>query len=548
MLGLMQQTPLLISTLLQHAENYHGATEVVSRNATGNVERSNWASVGLRARKVANMLAALDVSPGDRVATLAWNRIAHLELYFGVTGAGVILNTVNPRLFPEQVSYIIDHAEDAYVFVDPDLMSVAEIVAGDLPGVRGWIVLCDTAEMPKTSLSNVLCYEELMAVADESFLWPNLDENSASTLCYTSGTTGNPKGVLYSHRSTVLHAWCAVSADGMALSSYDTILLVTPLFHVNAWGVPFAAALSGSKLVLPGIALDGKSIFDTLKEESCTFSLGVPTIWFAVLDYIERELEPTAYADLSLTRILSGGAAVPRSLIERFDRILGTEVIQAWGMTETSPLATINRPLAKHRLLDKEAQYDVRAKQGRPAFGIELRIVGENGAELPHDNIATGELQARGPWVATGYYKNEGGQTCDEHGWFSTGDIAKIDSDGFLQLTDRSKDVIKSGGEWISSIDLENAATSHPDVAEAAVIGVEHPRWQERPLLLVRLQEGSVADGTGILDHLKDLVASWWLPDDVVFVEDLPHTATGKLLKTELRAQYRTYLLDKTPV
>lgn len=548
MLGLMQQTPLLISSLLQHAENYHGDTEVVSRNAAGNVERSNWASVGLRARKVANMLAALGVSPGDRVATLAWNRIAHLELYFGVTGAGVILNTVNPRLFPEQVSYIIDHAEDSYVFVDPDLLSVAEAVAGDLPGVRGWVILCDTADMPQTSLSNVLCYEELMAVADESYLWPNLDENSASTLCYTSGTTGNPKGVLYSHRSTVLHAWCAVSADGMAISSNDTILLVTPLFHVNAWGVPFAAALSGSKLVLPGIALDGKSIFDMLKEERCTFSLGVPTIWFAVLDYIERELEPAAYADLSLTRILSGGAAVPRSLIERFDRILSTEVIQAWGMTETSPLATINRPLAKHRSLDKEAQYDLRAKQGRPAFGIELRIVGENGAELPHDNIATGELQARGPWVATGYYKNEGGQTSNEHGWFSTGDIAKLDSDGFLQLTDRSKDVIKSGGEWISSIDLENAAASHPDVAEAAVIGVEHVRWQERPLLLVRLQEGSMADSIGILDHLKDLVASWWLPDDVVFVDHLPHTATGKLLKTELRAQYRTYLLDKVPV
>lgn len=542
MLGLMQQTPLLISSLIRHAEAYHGETEIVSRRHTAELERSSWSAVAARARRVASMLEKLGVGPGERVATIAWNRLAHLELYYGITGAGSILHTVNPRLFPEQISYIINHAEDKYVFVDPDLIGIAETAAPELPHVEGWVVLCRPDEMPETSLPNVVCFEDLMEAADDSFDWPILDEASASTLCYTSGTTGNPKGVLYSHRSTVLHAFCAATADGLALTSRDSVLLATPLFHVNAWGLPFAAAMAGVKLVLPGSALDGEAIFTLLTEERCTFSLGVPTLWFAVLDFIERHVPVEQRSALCLERVVSGGAAVPRSMIERFDKMLGVDVIQAWGMTETSPLATINRPLAKHRNLDDDARYELRSLQGRPAYGIELRLVDDEGNVLPHDGKAVGELHVRGPWVAASYFKSEGGAVCDKEGWFATGDIARISKDGFLQITDRSKDVIKSGGEWISSIDLENAATSHPSVAEAAVIGVSHPRWQERPLLLVRCHPGAEVTKDEMLAHLEDLVAKWWLPDDVLPVDELPHTATGKLLKTKLREEYRDHL------
>jgi fatty-acyl-CoA synthase len=455
----------------------------------------------------------------------------------------VVLHTVNPRLSTEQIQYILEHAESGHIFVDPDLLPIVESVARKLPKVKAYIVLTRSAAIPTTNLDNVLCYEDLLAAESDAYAWPQLDENSASTLCYTSGTTGNPKGVLYSHRSTVLHAFCTVAADAMALSARDSILLATPLFHVNAWGVPFAAAMCGAKLVLPGAQLDGRSIYELMRDERCTFSLGVPTIWFNVMDYIERHVGVSERGSLALQRILCGGAAPPRALIERLDRLLDVELIQAWGMTETSPLATVCRPLAKHAVLDTAERMALRATQGRVLYGIELRIEDDEGREVLRDGVSTGEVKVRGPWVASGYFKGEGGAVISKEGWFATGDVARIDTDGFLLLTDRSKDVIKSGGEWISSIDLENAAVGHPAVAEAAVIGVPHPKWQERPLLLVRIAAGHSLDRNSMLTYLADKVAKWWLPDDVVFVEQLPHTSTGKLLKTQLRQEYRDHLL-----
>lgn len=543
MFGLMQQTPLLTSSLVEHAARNHGATEIVSRTIDGSLQRSSWSEVASRSRRVANMLERLGVRAGERVATLAWNRTRHLELYFGVTGSGVVLHTVNPRLFGDQIRYILDHAESSYVFVDPDLLPVVEALANSLPSVKAFVALAPREAMPISQLDNLLCYEDLLAFEDDAYEWPRLDENAASTLCYTSGTTGNPKGVLYSHRSTVLHAFCAIAADGMALSARDSILLATPLFHVNAWGVPFAAAMCGAKLVLPGAQLDGRSLYELLREERCTFSLGVPTVWFGVMDHIERNVQTAERKSLALRRILCGGAAPPRALIEGLEEALGVELIQAWGMTETSPLATVCRPLAKHESLDIAARIDLRAKQGRAVFGVDMRIEDGQGRPLPHDGVSTGELKVRGPWVASGYFKGEGGAVISADGWFATGDVARIDADGFLQLTDRSKDVIKSGGEWISSIDLENAAVGCPGVAEAAVIAVPHPKWQERPLLLVRTAPGHRLDRDAVLAYLAQKVVRWWVPDDVVFVEELPHTATGKLLKTELRKRYRDHLL-----
>jgi acyl-CoA synthetase (AMP-forming)/AMP-acid ligase II len=539
----MHQTPLLTSSLIEHAGYNHSGTEVVSRSLDGTLERSTWGEVARRSRRVANMLRRLGVYSGERVATLAWNRTPHLELYFGVTGTGVVLHTVNPRLAAEQIQYVLDHAESGIVFVDPDLLPIVEAIAQKLPRVRAYIVLARSTAIPANKLDNVQCYEDLLAAESDAYSWPQLDENSASTLCYTSGTTGNPKGVLYSHRSTVLHAFCSLSADAMALSARDSILLATPLFHVNAWGVPFAAAMCGAKLVLPGAQLDGRSIYELMRDERCTFSLGVPTIWLNVMDYIEHHVGISERGSLALRRILCGGAAPPRSLIERLDGMLGVELIQAWGMTETSPLATVCQPLAKHAVLNTADRMALRATQGRVLYGIELRIEDDQGGVVPHDGVSTGEVKVRGPWVASSYFKGEGGAVISKEGWLATGDVARIDADGFLHLTDRSKDVIKSGGEWISSIDLENAAVGHPAVAEAAVIGVSHPIWQERPLLLVRIAAGHSLDRDSMLTYLADKVAKWWLPDDVIFVAQLPHTATGKLLKTQLRQEYRNHLL-----
>ncbi len=542
MLGLMQQRPLLLSGLIEYAERFHGGREIVSRSADGATHRTTYAEVGNRARSLARALERLGVHKGDRVATLAWNGFRHLELYFGVTGAGMILHTVNPRLFPEQVQYIINHAEDRYVFFDVSFAALVEELAPRLPRVQGYVALCDRAELPQINVPNLICYEEVLAAESADHAWPTFDENSASTLCYTSGTTGNPKGVLYSHRSQMLHTFVACAADVMAVSARDSILLVVPLFHANAWGLPFAAAATGAKLVLPGPKLDPESVFTLLAREECTLAGAIPTIWLNLFTWIEQQGDRLDLGAIKLTRVLSGGTAVPRSTIQKFAELFGAYLIHAWGMTETSPLATIGSLLPKHETLDRDGRYDVQALQGRMVMGCEVRLVDDAGAPLPQDGETVGELQVRGPWVISSYFKGEGGEVLDKDGWFRTGDVAAITPDGYVQITDRSKDVVKSGGEWISSIEIENLAVAHPAVHEAAVIAARHPKWQERPLLLVQPKPGARIGKNEMLAFLEGKIVKWWTPDDVVIVDELPHTATGKLLKTKLREQYGGWL------
>ena len=544
--GLMQHHPLTTGSLIDHAARNHGATEIVSRAARGTIERTNWGDLAMRSRRVATMLRSLGAMAGDRIATLAWNRTAHLELYYGVTAGGMVLHTVNPRLFPDQISYIIGHGGAKIICIDPDLLPILGPVIAGIPGINTVLVLGAEGDIPPSSALPLLAYETLLDRSAPIPSWPHLDEHVAASLCYTSGTTGDPKGVLYSHRSTVLHAMAACAADSMALSARDSVLLVTPLFHVNAWGLPFAAAMCGAKLVLPGAMLDGASLHSLLRDESVTFSLGVPTVWFGLLDYLAGHLDEAARTSLDLRRVFAGGAAVPRALVERFRDLLGVEVIQAWGMTETSPVATVCRPLAKHADTDDDGLLELRTKQGRAVFGVELRIEDTAGRELPRDGVAAGILKVRGPWVLSAYMGDEAGSALDAGGWFDTGDIARLDADGFLQLTDRAKDMIKSGGEWISSIDLENAAAAHPAVAEAAVIGVPHPRWQERPVMLLRLHDGKRVTTDAMSAFLATRVARWWLPDVILIVDELPHTATGKLLKTQLRERYRDQLWESS--
>lgn len=540
MQGLMQDRPLLISSLLEHARRFHSDTEIVSRTVEGPTVRTTYAGLAERAAKIAEALIEKGVKPGDRVATLAWNTHRHLELYFAVSGIGAVLHTVNPRLFLEQIEYILNHAESSVLLFD---ISFADMVAGlqpKLPLVRDFIAMTDAAHMP-AHVANCLCYETLIEAQDGELEWPDFDERTASSLCYTSGTTGNPKGVLYSHRSTVLHSFIACQADGLQLSSRDTTLLSVPLFHVNAWGIPYASAMCGAKLVLPGPNLDGKSLYELAVAEQCTFSLGVPTVWLGLFKYIDEtpSLDPN---DLKIKRVVIGGSSAPRSIIEKFNR-MGIYVLHAWGMTETSPLASISNLLSKHEDLSFDEKVDVQAKQGRAIYGVDLRIVNDEGQALPHDGSIAGDLQVRGPWVTSGYYRSEGGDVLDKEGWFSTGDVAKIDSDGYVLITDRSKDVIKSGGEWISSIDLENAAVAHPGIHEAAVIGIAHPKWQERPLLVAVAKDGNPPTSDELKQFLSERVAKWWLPDDIVFVDELPHTATGKLQKMKLRERFRDYVL-----
>jgi 3-(methylthio)propionyl---CoA ligase len=542
MLGLMQSRPLLISSLVDYASTWHGRREIVSRDAAGAIRRSNYAEVASRARQVANGLDALGAAPGDRVATLAWNGHRHLELYYGVTGSGRVLHTVNPRLFPEQIQYIMHHAEDACVFFDPVFAPLIEDLAPRLPLVRNWICLCEPDALPTTKLSRLLAYEDLMAKASPDYEWPLLDENTASTLCYTSGTTGNPKGVLYSHRSTLLHAFAACAADALSLRARDSILVVVPLFHANAWSLPFSAAMCGAKLVLPGPRLDPESICVLLETEACTKAFGIPTIWLNFLSFVEANKGKLDLSRLKLEQVVSGGSAPPRATIEKFRDLLGVFLLQAWGMTETSPLATVGSPLAKHDGLSASELVDVQVKQGRQVFGIDLKLAGRDGRDLPHDGVSVGELKVRGNWVISGYFKGEGAGAVDNEGWLGTGDVGTIDPDGYVQLTDRLKDVIKSGGEWISSIEIENLAMSHPDVFEAAVIAVEHPVWQERPLLIVHPRDGANPTKAALLKFLSEKLAKWQIPDDVVFVDRLPHTATGKLLKTELRQRFHGHL------
>jgi fatty-acyl-CoA synthase len=540
--GLMQDRPLLISSLIEHAATFHPHTEIVSRLPEGTVHRTDWQGVCLRSRQVARALQTLGIQQGDRVGTLAWNSYRHLALYYGVSGSGAVLHTVNPRLFPEQIDYIVNHAEDQVLFFDTTFAPLVEQLAPRLKSVKAFIAMTDRAHMPAIKVPNLMCFDELMDAQSTDYTWPEFDEKSASSLCYTSGTTGNPKGVLYSHRSTLLHTLMELAPDTFGISSAETLMLIVPMFHANAWGAPYAAAMVGAKLVLPGPHLDGESVYTLMRDEKVSFSQGVPTVWMMLFQYLDKnpQIDPRA---LGVKRIGIGGAAVSRAVLERFENQFGAEVVQGWGMTETSPIGVISKLLPKHAGVDKEDLVKVKLKQGRGVWGVDLKIVDADGKALPWDGVAFGNLYVRGPWIASGYYRGEGGSVLDEEGFFPTGDVATIDPDGYLQLVDRAKDVIKSGGEWISSIDVENAAASHPGVAESAVIGVSHPKWQERPLLLVVRRPGASVEPQDLLDHLGTRIAKWWLPDEVLFVDALPHTATGKLLKTKLREQYREHKL-----
>ena len=540
MFGLMQDRPLLIQQLIEHAALNHGDTEIVSRTLEGGIHRYTYADAHRRARKVAEALLALGIEAGDRIGTLAWNGYRHFELYYGISGMGAVCHTINPRLFPEQIAYIVNHAEDQLLFVDLNLLSLVEKLLPEFKTVRHVVAMTDRAHLPQgLGIPNLLVYEELLADKPGDYVWPVFDERTASSLCYTSGTTGNPKGVLYSHRSTILHAYAAALPDMLDLSARSVVLPVVPMFHVNAWGLPYTSALVGAKLVFPGVALDGPSLYELFEQEEVTFTAGVPTVWLALLQHMQaNKLELS-----TLKHAVIGGSAAPPAMIETFDRDYGVEVLHAWGMSEMSPLGSINHPKAKHLKLSRGEQLDLRVKQGRPPFGVEMKIVGGGDKELLRDGKAFGDLLVRGPWVTCGYFKGEGGEILDRDGWFTTGDVATLDADGYMQITDRSKDVIKSGGEWISSIDLENAAMAHPAVAEAAVIGVHHPKWDERPLMIVQKKPGGTLGKKELIDFLRTKVAKWWLPDDVQFVEAIPHTATGKILKTRLREDFRDYKL-----
>jgi fatty-acyl-CoA synthase len=542
MLGLMQDRPLLISSLIEHADNFHGDAEIVSRTCEGPIHRCTYRDIHRRSRQVAQALIALGVRADDRIATLAWNGHRHMELYYGVSGMGAVLHTINPRLFAEQITYIANHAEDRYVFFDIVFAPLIEQLAPLMKTVRGFVAMTDRAHMPRIEVGNLLCYEELIGAQDGTFKWPEFAETQAASLCYTSGTTGNPKGVLYSHRSSLLHTFMGCGVDALGAGAADSALVVVPMFHANAWGMVYAGAMSGIKLVLPGPALDGKSVYELMRDEKVTVAIGVPTVWLMLFNYVDAaHVEPKK--DLCLSRVFIGGAAVPRMMAERFEIQFGAFAAQGWGMTEMSPIGTVGSLLPKHRGLALEQRLDVQVKQGRGIYGVELKIVDANGQSLPRDGVAAGHLLVRGPWVCSAYFKGEGGSILDADGFFDTGDVATIDADGYMKITDRSKDVIKSGGEWISSIELENAAIGHPAVAEAAVIGVAHPKWQERPLLVLVRKNGRDVTREQMLEFLADKVAKWWLPDDVAFVDELPHTATGKLQKMKLREMFRDYRL-----
>jgi len=544
MLGLMQDRPLLISSLIDFTTQYHGDVEIVTRSVEGPIHRYTYRDLSRRSRQLANALTRMGVKLGDRIGTLAWNTYRHMELYYGVSGMGAVLHTVNPRLFPEQIDYIVNHAEDSHLFFDLTFLPLVEKLAPQLKTVKSFILMTDAAHMPKSSaIPGLTCYEDLIARESDEFAWPSFDERTASSLCYTSGTTGNPKGVLYSHRSTVLHSMAALSPDVLGISSRDSALIIVPLFHANAWGIPYAAAMCGAKLVLPGAGLDGKNVYEMLRDEKCNLSLGVPTVWLAMFQHVDSNPGLDVKADIALERVVIGGSAAPRAMIERFAHQFGAFVVHAWGMTEMSPLGTTGTLLKRHLGLPEAKRFDIQSKQGRAIYGVDLKITDDEGKELPRDGVAFGNLKVRGPWITKGYFKGDGGNVLDADGFFTTGDVATLDPDGYMQITDRAKDVIKSGGEWISSIDLENAAVGHPAVQEAAVIGVFHAKWQERPLLLVIRKAGKDVSKDELLTFLEGRVAKWWLPDDIVFVTELPHTATGKLLKTKLREQFKDHKL-----
>jgi fatty-acyl-CoA synthase len=542
MFGIMMDKPLNIADILEYAATFNTDSQIVTRQVEGGIHRYSYGDALRRTKKLANALRSLDVHQGDRIATLAWNTYRHFELYYAISGMGAIIHTINPRLFAEQIIYIVNHAEDKYLFVDLTFVPLLEAIKDHIAVVRGIVVMTDAAHMPSSGvLPNLICYEDLVAEESEEFAWPEFDERTAAGLCYTSGTTGNPKGVMYSHRSTVLHAISACRSSALNLGPMSRVLPVVPMFHVCAWGVPYSAPVAGAGIVFPGAGMDGASLYELIDGEKATSMLGVPTVWLGLLNYID-----SIKGNLdSVEDVVIGGSAAPRSMMEKFQDVYGVFPIHAWGMTEMSPMGSLCARTPYLAQADKEARARIQSKQGRAVFGVEMRIVDDQDQPLPHDGRTFGKLMVRGPWIASGYYKNDD-RSAFRGGWFDTGDVSTIDPAGYMQIVDRSKDVIKSGGEWISSIELENHAVGHPAVAEACVVGIAHPRWDERPLLLIVRKAGAQVSAGELQHFLTDKVAKWWLPDDVVFVDALPHTATGKLLKTEVRSKFANHYLTQS--
>jgi len=538
MLGLMQDWPLLCHRIIDHAALNHAERPVISRSVEGPIHTTNYAQVRARALRVAQRLERDGIRRGDRVATLAWNTWRHLEAWYGIMGAGGVYHTVNPRLFPDQISWIVNHAEDRVMMVDLTFLPIVEKLADRLKPIERYVVLTDAAHMPATALKNAVAYEDWIAEVDGDFVWQMFDENTAAGMCYTSGTTGNPKGVVYSHRSNVLHSMMAAQPDAMGVSSRDVILPVVPMFHANCWGLALTSPMVGAAMVMPGAKLDGPSVYELLDAYRVTFTAAVPTVWLMLLQHLEANNLKLPY----LRKVVIGGSACPRAMIQKFQDVYGVEVCHAWGMTEMSPLGTLGTLKPDCAALTGDARLDVQVKQGHAPFGVEMKITDDDNRELPRDGKTFGRLKVRGPSVTRAYFKEPAG-ALDAEGFFDTGDVGTIDAFGYLNITDRSKDVIKSGGEWISSIELENLAVGHPKVAEAAVIGVRHPKWGERPLLVVVLKEGESAGKDELLRFLDGKIASWWMPDDIAFVREIPHTATGKIQKTVLREQFKDYAL-----
>ncbi|MCH7696836.1 MAG: long-chain-fatty-acid--CoA ligase [Proteobacteria bacterium] len=537
--GLMMNSPLTITSIMKHADRNHPDSEIVSVTVDNPRHRYTYREAFIRTRKLACALSQYGIKPDDRIGTLAWNDYRHFELYYAVSGVGAITHMINPRLSHDQITFIINHAEDRLIFVDPLIVPVLEKIIDAIKNVELFVILTDMAHMPETSLVNVRCYESFIGDGAEDFEWPEFDENTASSLCYTSGTTGNPKGVLYSHRAIVLHSLAEIAPDVFNLSIREVIMPVVPMFHVNAWGIPYAAPIVGAKLVFPGAKMgDGETLQALIEEEGVTLSAGVPTVWLMLLNYLEKSAKTVA----SLRRVIIGGAACPLSILIDFREKYDVTVHQAWGMTEMTPLGTVNTLKPGMENIPADELNQLKLKQGRFVYGVEMKIIDDDNKEQPWDGLSPGLLKVRGPWISSNYYKKEDDDdTFDKDGWFSTGDIATIDENGFMQITDRSKDVIKSGGEWISSIELENIATGHPTISEAAVIGINHPKWSERPLLIVVLKENEEVGKEELLAWMAGKVPKWWLPDDVLFVDEIPHTATGKIQKTKLRKLFKDY-------